>query len=461
MVPQLLLLLNHSRRHVEISSTLKVRSLYIKSRSRAEHATDFVFSASEAYACLVSVPFNAGVATRFLQYYNDTLQFHTTSAYLKNPPPSYQQPSIDLFEELGQFQQDIDHGVFQNQYAFEAPLQNVIFATHDSHLELVAGVLAAFTFASPYDIVSVSSDGKELPKVYVTNDLIESQGSESGWQASAVSSINGQDTAEYLAQFAALNAQGQAEHHSEWNQLMSSPALDIQNYNSIFKGYTTFYPREDITITFENGSVIGPDPWLAIYNHPGDTGPLSTGGDFYNFFVLGYYPASYIPEIETGSAGPDSTRLDSAEPESSALPVTTMTSDTLLLSTTAAPTPTGWAHSAYPQTADVGQKDLDTLGWVTGYFLNDVSVGVLSIPSFQAYDDTVKDFSNTITDFLQRSKEAGMQKVLIDLQQNLGGSTLLAIDTFKQVHREKGSGTLPNADFLSSFQKRNPTQQAA
>jgi Peptidase family S41 len=389
--------------------------------------------ASDAYACLTSVPFNAAVASRFLSYYNDTLQFHTTPAYLKTPPPSYQQPSIDLFRELEQLQQNIDNGVFQNQYAFEAKLQSLIYATHDGHLELVAGVLAAFTFASPYGIVSVSSDGKELPKVYITNDLIESQRNGSSWQASAISLINGQDAAEYLAQFAALNAIGGLEPHADWNQLMSSPVLDIQNYYSIFEGYSTFYPGEDITTTFENGTVIGPDPWLAIYNNPGETGPLSTGGDFYNFFVLGYYPASYNPEIETESGSAESSSAPSA---------TTLTSDPSLLSTTATPTPTGWDHPAYPQTAYVVQQDLGISGVVTGYFLSDVSIGVLSIPSFQAYDNSVEDFSNTITNFLQRSKEAGIKKILIDLQQNLGGNTLLAIDTFKQVRCKRRRGRI-------------------
>lgn len=41
-------------------------------------------------------------------------------------------------------------------------------------------------------------------------------------------------------------------------------------------------------------------------------------------------------------------------------------------------------------------------------------------------------FSATIRDFITTSKAAGMQKVLIDLQQNYGGDTLLAFDAFKQ-----------------------------
>lgn len=399
----------------------------------ADHVKEILFLASSAYACLTSVPFNGAVATRFLQYYNDTIQFHTTSAYLRNPPASYQQPSVDLFRRLDQLQQDIDDSAFPNQYAFEATLQNLIYSAHDGHLQLVAGVLAAFTFFNPVGIVSVSTDGKQLPKVYITNDLIESQGDDLSWEASAISLINGQSTADYLAQFAALNSIGGLEPHADWNQLMSSPALVIQNAFSIFEGYTTFYPGDNITFTFENGTALT-EPWLAIYNDPGDTGPLSTGGDFYNFFVLGLYPDSY----NLGGGSKSGSAASSSEPTSAA-----STSDTSSLSTpTATPTPTGWVNRAYPQTADVVQRDLGFGGVVTGYFLQDVSIGVLSIPSFQAYGDAVADFSNVVTEFLQRSKEAGLKTILVDLQQNSGGNTLLAFDLFKQVGSDKDCGAI-------------------
>ena len=45
--------------------------------------------------------------------------------------------------------------------------------------------------------------------------------------------------------------------------------------------------------------------------------------------------------------------------------------------------------------------------------------------------DDVQTFSDTIQKFLNASHAAGMKTVLIDLQQNLGGDTLIAVDTFK------------------------------
>ena len=137
---------------------------------------DATFTAKQAYDCLISVPFNAAVATRFIKYFNDTLQFQTTLTYLKTPPPSYQQPGTDLLGGLERIQQDIDHGVFANQYAFEATLQSLVYSAHDSHLQLNSGILAAFTFLSPYSIVSLSEDGVKDPKIYVLgvyrNDIV-------------------------------------------------------------------------------------------------------------------------------------------------------------------------------------------------------------------------------------------------------------------------------------------------
>ena len=113
------------------------------------------------------------------------------------------------------------------------------------------------------------------------------------WQASAIKTINDQDVKAYLSHFAATNAIGGLESNTDWNQLMSSYGLYIQDESSILEGYVKFYPGENMVVSFENGTKNNPVPWRAFYKSFGPTGPLLTGGDFYNFFVLGLYPASY------------------------------------------------------------------------------------------------------------------------------------------------------------------------
>ena len=129
--------------------------------------SDQFFTAKLAYDCLLSAPFNATVASSFLQYWNDTLQFQSTLEYLKNPPPSYQQPAVDVVGSLNNISRRINAGDFKTEYAFEAAVQEVVYAAHDDHLILDFGILSAFQFGSPLRIVSASTDGIQLPKVYI------------------------------------------------------------------------------------------------------------------------------------------------------------------------------------------------------------------------------------------------------------------------------------------------------
>ena len=195
---------------------------------------------------------------------------------------------------------------------------------------------------------------------------------------------------------------------------MYSPALDIQGYPDVFGGFTTFYPGENLTFKFENGTELDPVPWLAIYSNDGPSGPLTTGGDFYNFFVLGLYPASFNATLSSTASG---------------------SSPTASTTSSSTPTMTAWANPAYPQDPDIVQPDLSMTGGgvLTGYLFNDTMTGVLSIPSFEVFDNAIDSFSSTVGEFLRRSKAAGMKKIIIDVQQNAGGNAFLAFDTFKQV----------------------------
>lgn len=67
-----------------------------------------------------------------------------------------------------------------------------------------------------------------------------------------------------------------------------------------------------------------------------------------------------------------------------------------------------------------------------GYFLNSSSVSVLSIPSFDLFDVALSTAQTTVEEFIRRTQEAGLQRVVIDLQKNGGGQVLLAVDTFKR-----------------------------
>ncbi|KAJ8125308.1 hypothetical protein O1611_g8332 [Lasiodiplodia mahajangana] len=374
-----------------------------------------VFDAALVYECLTSVPFNPAVAARFIKYYNDTLGFQSTLSYLKDPPSTYQQPSVDLVGGLQSLLDAVNSGSFANQYEFEVALQLLLLNAHDDHLFLDAGILSVFTFGSPFDIVSLSIDGVETPQVFIATDVFESNAF-SSFEPSAIQSINGQNATTYLESFAAGNVAGSLDPDTDWNRLMFSFAQDIQGFFNVFTGLTPFYPGETITVEFENGTTFT-ERNVGIYFSQGPTGPLETGGDFFNFFVLGFFPASFDPTAEFA----DPTVADGSPTVTAAPEVVTPT-----------PSPLSWNSPAYPETPDVAQPDLGISGVISGYFLNSSSVSVLSIPSFDLFGDALGTAQTTVAEFIRRTQDAGLQKVVIDLQKNGGGQVLLAVDTFKQ-----------------------------
>lgn len=215
---------------------------------------------------------------------------------------------------------------------------------------------------------------------------------------------------------------------------MSSAAGDVNGRLSAFEGSSPFYPGENITFAFENGTTHEPFPWLATYTIPEDTPLINSGEDFYAFFVLGYYPDVNTSE-DTSSALPTAqataaSSYPSQDPTSDAAYATAAAT-----TSSAAPMPTSWEYFPYPSNPDVVQPNLGLLdgGVVTGYFLNDGVTAVLSIPSFSVTGEAIRSFSSTIGEFLRRSKESGYKRIIIDVQKNGGGGALLATDTFKQV----------------------------
>ena len=116
----------------------------------------------------MTVPFNSSVASQLIDYYNDTLQFQSTLAYLKNPPPTYQQSAVDLIGGLNDIASQINSTGFANEYDFELAILKLVYGAHDGHLAFIGGASAVFTFTSPYQLLSISPDGQQMPKVYAS-----------------------------------------------------------------------------------------------------------------------------------------------------------------------------------------------------------------------------------------------------------------------------------------------------
>lgn len=394
------------------------------------HLDIWIFAASDVFDCVQRVPFNAAVASRFLDYYNDTLQFQSTLKILEEPPEGYQRPPIDVMHQLEEIRSNVSSGAYKSQYAFELQLQLLVSRIHDSHVMLDAGVLSAFRFASPYTIVSVSKDGLEEPKVYLQEDLLAAI--KDGYEASPVSKINDIDVVEYLNTLAAANSNGFVESHADWNSLMDNPAIHIQGSTSLLQSLT-LYPGNQLNFTLANGTRID-TIWLALYTETSPTGPLTTPGDFYNYFVLGFIPDGFDPFepsvwwpaeyniIQDTDSGPEpapTTEVDCSNHGVSAENWCNVTRGLV---------------QAYPNDPVVVQNDFSITGSgsLSGYIFDDISTGVLSIPSFYQNDIQIKFFIDAVDDFIGNATQRGTKRVVIDLQQNDGGMVFLALITFQQ-----------------------------
>jgi len=90
------------------------------------------------------------------------------SAYLKNPPASYFYPPLDIFGKLSSVKANLLNGLYPNEYTFQEDLYQVFAPAHDGHFVLYPDALTkAFEWGRQLALVSISSDGKELPEIYV------------------------------------------------------------------------------------------------------------------------------------------------------------------------------------------------------------------------------------------------------------------------------------------------------
>lgn len=352
---------------------------------------------------------------------------------MESPPEGYQQPPVNVAQELETIRANISSGAYNSQYDFEAQVQLLISRIHDNHVSLNAGILSAFRFVSPYTLLSLSLDGVEEPKLYLREDLVAA--GKEGYSSFPLAKINDVDAVEYLTSLIAPNSDGFLEPHADWNSFMSSPATDIQGYLGLFQRLL-LYPGSDLKFTFENGTTLE-TIWLAMYAESEQTGPITTPGDFFNYFVMGLIPADFEPENPTVWWSEEyNIPLELEDENNEAAPASEPEFDCsssmgLVVNWCNA---TGGLVTAYPNDPVVVQNGLSITGAgaISGYILDDISTGVLSIPSFYQDGLSVLYFFNAIDEFIGNATEKNTKRVVIDLQQNSGGLVLLVMTTFQQ-----------------------------
>jgi hypothetical protein len=269
-----------------------------------------------------------------------------------------------------------------------------------------------FTFARPVPLVSVSSDGKELPQAYVYADVLAESFGNATFSASPITKIDG------------VNAQEFLENWAQYGSLQDRDAL----YNNVFyelatvslgpvgSGIGTFagsgrgrwiYPGQTTELTFANGTTVTYDNFARVLI-PFDG--ITDGESLYKLWFTGNQPGSETEEpapSNSTSATPTPTPTPSATSSAAAVPTI--------------PAP------GYPP--PVLREAHNLIG---GYFLEDdySDVAVLSVPSFVGIS-AQEEFQATAANFLAAAKAAGKKKLVIDVSANGGGTILLGYDLYK------------------------------
>jgi len=107
------------------------------------------------------------LAVELITWIKNFFQFQTTLAYLKDPLPAYQPPAVDIMGSLDSFAIKAAAGQYQGEYDFEYDITNLVAKADDGHFIYSAFLIGSFNPNRHADLVSVSLDGTNLPKVYL------------------------------------------------------------------------------------------------------------------------------------------------------------------------------------------------------------------------------------------------------------------------------------------------------
>ncbi|KAI4605656.1 uncharacterized protein J4E78_008222 [Alternaria triticimaculans] len=397
----------HTRHYNATSPCAQVGTAIVGKNVTAGTAT---VPAELAWDCINSVPFNQSAALALVDGVVPYFKWQSNTVWLKDPPAEYAekvQPAVDIWGELEEIREKVKGGEYKNEYEFGFELYTLLQSTHDGHFVYVPDVVGTvFNFARPVPLVSVSSDGKELPRPYVYADVLAESFGNATFTPSPITHIDGEDAKDFL------------ENWAQYGSLQDRDAL----YNNVFyelatvslgpvgSGIGTFagsgrgrwiYPGPTTELTFENGTSRTYDNFAKVLI-PFDG--ITDGESLYKLWFTGNQPGSETEASNTTSATPTPSATTSATP----------------LPTIPAP--------GYPP--PVLREAHNLIG---GYFLEgDYSdVAVLSVPSFVGIDNAQEGFQDTAAKFLAQAKSAGKKKLVVDVSANGGGTILLGYDLYK------------------------------
>ncbi|RNJ59198.1 hypothetical protein D7B24_003291 [Verticillium nonalfalfae] len=368
-------------------------------------------AAQLAFDCLQSVPNKPAQAQRLITSLQAYVQWQSTLAWLKNPPATYMLPPADIEGALADIGRTAAAGGFGSEYNFQLAILETFASAHDGHFNYRGDVFKGFAFVNGLasDIISVSRDGKEPPRLYHSSMMSNGSGGDGGRFPPAIVRINGRD-ANAVIEETNLRFSGFQDQDSQWNSMFptyASPDAALTLSASLaFQG-------PSLTLTYDNGQERTEPSWALVRAAANLTG-IRNGEDFYERFCN--------PDSPTRPRQPPQQPQQPQPPQQPPPPPPNTTRPSL---------------PGYPAPV-VRDGGSDT---TSGYFMQGPGLdttAVLAVSSFAPGGSTgtldyLTDFQTTVASFLAECSRQNKDRLVIDLSANGGGLVVAGFELFAQL----------------------------
>ncbi|KAM0276574.1 hypothetical protein ACHAQH_006627 [Verticillium albo-atrum] len=365
---------------------------------------------SVGIACLKSIPVDKARDLALLEYLAPFVGFQSTLEILADPPEGYLLSGVDVLGGLEVVKKKLENDGYDNQYEALSELRSIFVAANDNHFNYSPAILSTFLFIrNQLDIVSISSDGTDVPDIYMTIDVLAAGRGNSTFRPSAIQDIDGVSVFEFLEKDAVRNVANYQDPDAQFNALFSTIAGSAvgKGGSSLISGFEV---PDNYTINFANGSSLTIENQI-FFPPTVDFSGITSGEKFHEVFEVPPAATTYAPALE---------------PTSSVVPTST---------------PTAPFIEGYPWPVEK-----HSMNSISGYFLNQTGFEdtvVLSILSFLpvGFDlgnagslnltEFVLEGRRVVVELFEAAEADGRDKLIVDLSANGGGSVVLAQEIYR------------------------------
>ncbi|KID81766.1 peptidase S41 family protein [Metarhizium guizhouense ARSEF 977] len=172
-------------------------------------------------ACRKSLPVMQKANLELLDYLRPYVEFQSTIELLKDPPPEYLLPGVDIMGGMQAMRQKLVNNGYESQLDVMTDLHRIFVAANDNHFGHLPGLFSAFRYSRlDLNFRSISTDGFEMPQIFDAQDLSALENKT--YTPSPIATIDGQEVYEFLEKEAMSLPQGHQDPDAKLNSLFDS-----------------------------------------------------------------------------------------------------------------------------------------------------------------------------------------------------------------------------------------------